>query len=261
MTDSGELELDEFRQMLTDRTKLVAVVHISNSLGTINPVKEIASIAHAAGVPVLVDGAQAAPHEPIDVQDIDADFYALSGHKMFGPTGIGVLYGRAALLDSMPPYEGGGEMIRTVTFEKTAYAPLPAKFEAVTPHIAGAIGLGAAVDYIRGLSWEWIQSHEQALLGYATEAMLGIPGVRIVGTAKHKASVLSFVIDGVHAHDIGTILDMDGIAIRAGHHCTQPVMDRLGLPATARASLAFYNTREEVEALVKGIQKVCEVFG
>jgi cysteine desulfurase/selenocysteine lyase len=261
MTDSGELELDEFRQMLTDRTKLVAVVHISNSLGTINPVKEIASIAHAAGVPVLVDGAQAAPHEPIDVQDIDADFYALSGHKMFGPTGIGVLYGRAALLDSMPPYEGGGEMIRTVTFEKTAYAPLPAKFEAGTPHIAGAIGLGAAVDYIRGLSWEWIQSHEQALLEYATEAMLRIPGVRIVGTAKHKASVLSFVIDGVHAHDIGTILDMDGIAIRAGHHCTQPVMDRLGLPATARASLAFYNTREEVEALVKGIQKVCEVFG
>jgi cysteine desulfurase/selenocysteine lyase len=260
MTDSGELEIDAFRGMLTDRTKLVAVVHISNSLGTINPVKQIAAIAHQVGVPVLVDGAQAAPHGPIDVRDIDADFYAFSGHKMFGPTGIGVLYGKAALLESMPPYEGGGEMIRTVTFEKTTYAPLPAKFEAGTPHIAGAIGLGAAVDYIRGLSWEWIQSHERALLEYATKAMLDIPGVRIVGTAKQKASVLSFVIDGVHAHDVGTILDMEGIAIRTGHHCTQPVMDRLGLPATARASLAFYNTQEEVEALVKGIQKVSQVF-
>ena len=260
MTDSGELVIDEFRRMLTERTKLVGVVHISNSLGTINPVKEMAAIAHDAGVPVLVDGAQAAPHGPIDVRDIDADFYALSGHKMFGPTGIGVLYGKAALLESMPPYEGGGEMIRTVTFEKTTYAPLPAKFEAGTPHIAGAIGLGAAVDYIRSLSWEWIQSHEQALLEYATDAMLEIPGVRVVGTAANKASVVSFVIDGVHAHDIGTILDMEGIAIRAGHHCTQPVMDRLGLSATARASLAFYNTREEVEALVKGIQKVSEVF-
>jgi cysteine desulfurase/selenocysteine lyase len=260
MTDSGELEIDEFRRLLTERTKLVGIVHISNSLGTINPVKDIAAIAHDGGVPVLVDGAQAAPHGPIDVRDLDADFYAFSGHKMFGPTGIGVLYGKAALLDSMPPYQGGGEMIRTVTFEKTTYAPLPAKFEAGTPHIAGAIGLGAAVDYIRGLSWEWIESHEQALLEYATNAMLDIPGVRIVGTAKQKASVLSFVIDGVHAHDIGTILDMEGIAIRTGHHCTQPVMDRLGLPATARASLAFYNTQEEVEALVKGIRKVSEVF-
>jgi cysteine desulfurase/selenocysteine lyase len=260
MTDTGELEIDQFCKMLTERTKLVGVVHISNSLGTINPVKEIVAIAHDSGVPVLVDGAQAAPHGPIDVRDIDADFYALSGHKMFGPTGIGVLYGKAALLDSLPPYQGGGEMIRTVTFEKTTYAPLPAKFEAGTPHIAGAIGLGAAVDYIRNLSWEWIQSHEQTLLKYATDAMSAIPGVRIVGTAEQKASVLSFVIDGVHAHDIGTILDMDGIAIRTGHHCTQPVMDRLGLPATARASLAFYNTQEEVEALVRGIQKVSEVF-
>ncbi|MGD8726019.1 MAG: cysteine desulfurase [Gemmatimonadales bacterium] len=260
MTDSGELEMDAFRRMLTDRTKLVGVVHISNALGTINPVKEIAAIAHDAGVPILIDGAQAAPHGPIDVQEIDADFYALSGHKMFGPTGIGVLYGKAALLDSLPPYEGGGEMIRSVTFEKTTYAPLPAKFEAGTPHIAGAIGLGAAVDYIRSLSWEWIQSHEQALLEHATKELQAIPGVRIVGAAERKAGVLSFVMEGVHAHDIGTILDMEGIAIRTGHHCTQPLMKRLGLPATARASLAFYNTQEEVEGLIQGIRRVSEVF-
>jgi cysteine desulfurase/selenocysteine lyase len=261
MTDAGELEIDALDRLLTERTKLVAVVHISNSLGTINPIKHIVARAHAAGVPVLVDGAQAAPHTPIDVRDLDADFYAISGHKMFGPTGIGVLYGKAALLDAMPPYQGGGEMIRSVRFEKTTYAPLPAKFEAGTPHIAGAIGLGAAVDYLRHLSWDWIQDHEHDLLGYATESLAAVGGVRIVGTAKHKASVVSFVMEGVHAHDIGTILDQEGIAIRTGHHCTQPVMERLGVPATARASLAFYNTRDEVDALVRGVLKVREVFG
>ncbi len=261
MSDAGELDLDAYARLLTDRTKLVAVVHVSNSLGTINPVKKIAGLAHDAGASVLVDGAQAAPHQPIDVQEIDADFYALSGHKMFGPTGIGVLYGKAAYLDAMPPYQGGGEMIRSVTFEKTTYAPLPAKFEAGTPHIAGAIGLGAAVDYLRGLSWEWIQAHEHELLERATAAVGGVSGVRITGTAAHKASVVSFVIDGVHAHDVGTILDQEGIAIRTGHHCTQPVMDRLGVPATARASFAFYNTIDEVDALAQGVHKVCEVFG
>ena len=261
MTDSGELELDAFRHLLTDRTKLVAVVHVSNALGTINPVKEITALAHEKGVPVLVDGAQAAPHGPIDVQDLDADFYALSGHKMLGPTGIGVLYGKSALLDAMPPYQGGGDMIRSVAFEKTTYAPLPAKFEAGTPHIAGALGLGTAVDYLRGLSWEWIQSHEHDLLVHATETLQEIPGLRIVGTAARKASVVSFVIDGVHAHDIGTILDQEGIAIRTGHHCTQPIMQRLGLSATARASFALYNTHEEVEALAEGVRKVQEVFG
>jgi cysteine desulfurase/selenocysteine lyase len=261
MSDAGELDLDALRHMLGDRTRLVAVVHVSNSLGTINPVPEIVRMAHDAGVPVLVDGAQAAPHMPIDVQELDADFYALSGHKMFGPTGIGVLYGKAKLLDAMPPYQGGGEMIRSVTFEKTTYAPLPAKFEAGTPHIAGAIGLGAAVDYLRGLSWEWIQHHEHDLLEYATEQLRFIPGLRIVGTAARKAAVISFVLEGVHAHDIGTILDQSGIAIRTGHHCTQPVMDRLGIPATARASFAFYNTREEVDALVRGVQEVRAVFG
>ncbi len=260
MSDAGELDLDAYRALLTDRTKLVAVVHISNSLGTVNPVSELASIAHEHDVPILVDGAQAAPHMPIDVQALGADFYALSGHKMFGPTGIGVLYGRAKLLESLPPYQGGGEMIRSVSFEKTTYAPLPAKFEAGTPHIAGAIGLGAAVDYIRGLSWDWIQQHEHDLLEYATGALEQIPGVRIVGTARDKAAVLSFVMDGVHAHDIGTILDQEGIAIRTGHHCTQPVMTRLGLPATARASFAFYNTRAEVDALVTGVERVREVF-
>jgi cysteine desulfurase/selenocysteine lyase len=260
MSDAGELDVDAYRALLTDRTKLVAVVHISNSLGTINPVKELTEIAHERGVPVLVDGAQAAPHMPIDVQALDVDFYALSGHKMFGPTGIGVLYGRTKLLESLPPYQGGGEMIRTVSFEKTTYAPLPAKFEAGTPHIAGAIGLSAAVDYIRGLSWDWIQQHEHDLLAYATNALEQVAGVRIVGTARDKAAVVSFVMDGVHAHDIGTILDQEGIAIRTGHHCTQPVMDRLGLPATARASFAFYNTRDEVDALVAGVERVREVF-
>jgi cysteine desulfurase / selenocysteine lyase len=261
MSDAGELDLEAYASLLNDRTRLVAVTHVSNSLGTINPVKEMARLAHDAGVPVLVDGAQAAPHGVIDVQDLGADFYAISGHKMFGPTGIGVLYGRADLLDALPPYQGGGEMIRSVTFEKTVYAPLPAKFEAGTPHIAGAIGLGAAVDYIRHLSWEWIHEHEHGLLEYATSALTAVKGLRIVGTAREKAAVISFVMDGIHAHDVGTILDQEGIAIRTGHHCTQPVMDRLGVPATARASFACYNTREEVDALVRGVEKVREVFG
>jgi cysteine desulfurase/selenocysteine lyase len=261
MNDEGVLELDKVEALLSGRTRLVGVVHVSNSLGTINPVREIIRMAHAAGVPVLVDGAQAAPHLPIDVRALDCDFYAISGHKMFGPTGIGALYGKAALLDAMPPYQGGGEMIRTVRFEQTTYAPLPAKFEAGTPHIAGAIGMGVAVDYLRGLSWEWVHRHETDLLQYATAQLEALPGVRIVGTAPVKAAVVSFVMDGVHAHDVGTILDQEGIAVRTGHHCTQPVMERLGVPATARASLACYNTREEVDALVRGIEKVREVFG
>jgi cysteine desulfurase/selenocysteine lyase len=261
MSDAGELDLARYAELLTERTKLVAVVHVSNSLGTINPVKDITRLAHEAGVPVLVDGAQTAPHMPIDVQDLGADFYALSGHKMFGPTGIGALYGRADLLDALPPYQGGGEMINSVTFEQTTYAPLPAKFEAGTPHIAGVVGLDAAIDYVRNLSWEWIQQHEHDLLVYATEALETVPGIRIVGTAREKAAVISFVMDGVHAHDIGTILDQEGIAIRTGHHCTQPVMKRLGIAATARASFAFYNTRDEVDQLVRGVEKVREVFG
>jgi cysteine desulfurase/selenocysteine lyase len=261
MSDQGELDLDAYRQLFTERTKFVALVHVSNSLGTINPAKEMVKIAHDAEVPILLDGAQAAPHVPIDVQDLDCDFYAVSAHKMFGPTGIGALYGKEALLDDMPPYQGGGEMIRSVRFEGTTYAPLPAKFEAGTPHIAGAVGMGAAVEYLRALPWEWIHEHEAGLLDYATECLESVPGVRIVGTAACKASVMSFVLEGVHAHDIGTILDQEGIAIRTGHHCTQPVMERLGVPATARASFAFYNTRAEVDALVSGLGKVKEVFG
>lgn len=260
MTDAGELVLEEYERLFSENTKLVALVHVSNSLGTINPVKQMVETAHANGVPVMVDGAQGAPHLPIDVRDLECDFYALSGHKMFGPTGIGALYGKAALLDAMPPYQGGGEMIRSVRFEKTTYAQAPAKFEAGTPHIAGAIGLGAAVDYLHNLPWDWIQAHECDLLTYATESLASIRGVRLIGTAREKASVVSFVLEGVHAHDIGTILDQEGIAVRTGHHCTQPVMERLGIPATARASFAFYNTREEVDALVEGVLKVREVF-
>ena len=261
MSDAGVLDLDAFASLLGSRTKLVTVVHVSNSLGTINPIREIVRVAHAANVPVLVDGAQAASHMPIDVRELGCDFYALSGHKMFGPTGIGVLYGRADYLEEMPPYQGGGEMIRSVRFEKTTYAPIPAKFEAGTPHIAGAIGLGVAVDYLRSLSWDWIHAHETDVLHYAMERLRSVPGVRLIGTAPDKAGVVSFVMDGVHAHDVGTILDQEGIAIRAGHHCTQPVMDRLGVPATARASFAFYNTRDDVDALVRGVEKVREVFG
>ena len=261
MNDHGELLVDEYEQLFSDRTKLVAVTHLSNALGTINPVGEIIQIAHRRGVPVMVDGAQAVPHLRVDVREIDCDFYAFSGHKLYGPTGVGVLYGKASLLDAMPPYQGGGDMISSVTFEKTLYNVLPYKFEAGTPNIAGAIGLGAAIDYLSKVRLDLVAAHERELLAYATEAVSAIKGVRIIGTAREKAAVLSFVLDGVHAHDVGTILDQDGIAIRAGHHCAMPVMERFGVPATARASLALYNQREEVDALVGAIEKVKRVFG
>ena len=261
MNDHGELLVDEYERLFSDQTKLVAVTHLSNALGTINPVGEIIQIAHRRGVPVLVDGAQAAPHLRVDVREIDCDFYAFSGHKLYGPTGVGVLYGKASLLDAMPPYQGGGDMISSVTFEKTLYNVLPYKFEAGTPNIAGAIGLGAAIDYLSKVRLDLVAAHERELLAYATEAVSAIKGVRIIGTAREKAAVLSFVLDGVHAHDVGTILDQDGIAIRAGHHCAMPVMERFGVPATARASLGLYNTREEVDALVGAIEKVKRVFG
>ena len=261
MNDDGELLVDEYERLLSGRTKLVAVTHMSNALGTINPVGEIIQIAHRRGVPVLVDGAQAAPHLPVDVRELDCDFYAFSGHKLYGPTGVGVLYGKADLLDAMPPYQGGGDMISSVTFEKTLYNVLPYKFEAGTPNIAGAIGLGAAIDYVSKIRLDLVAAHERELLAHATEAVSAIKGVRIIGTAREKAAILSFVLDGVHAHDVGTILDQEGIAIRAGHHCAMPVMERFGVPATARASLALYNTREEVDALVGAIEKVKRVFG
>jgi len=260
INDDGEMLLDEYVTLLTPRTRLVSVAHVSNALGTINPVREIIRLARRQGVPVLVDGAQAVPHLKVDVRDLDCDFYAFSGHKVFGPTGIGVLYGQARLLEGMPPYQGGGDMIKSVTFEKTVYNDLPYKFEAGTPHIGGVIGLGAAADYLEGVGLDRVAAYEHELLGYATEALSAIPGVRMIGTAKEKASVLSFVVDGVHAHDIGTVLDHEGIAIRAGHHCAMPVMQRFGVPATARASLAFYNTREEIDAFVRGIHKVIEMF-
>jgi cysteine desulfurase/selenocysteine lyase len=260
MNDDGELLIDEYERLLSDRTKLVAVTHLSNALGTINPIKQIIQIAHRHGVPVLVDGAQAVPHLKVDVRDLDCDFYAFSGHKLYGPTGVGVLYGKASLLDAMPPYQGGGDMIRSVTFEKTLYNVLPYKFEAGTPNIAGGIGLGAAIDYLSQVGLDLVAAYERELLDYATDAVSTITGVRIIGTAKEKAGVLSFVLDGVHAHDIGTILDQEGIAIRTGHHCAMPVMQRFGVPATARASLAFYNTREEVDALVGAINNVKRKF-
>ena len=260
INDEGELLLDEFEKLLGPRTMLVAVTHLSNALGTINPVGEIVALAHRQGTPVLIDGAQAAPHLSINVQDLDCDFYVFSGHKMFGPTGIGVLYGKYDLLEGLPPYEGGGEMIRSVTFEKTTYNDLPYRFEAGTPNIAGTIGLGAAIDYVSQVGLEAIAAYEQDLLAYATQAVAAVPGVRLIGTAKEKAAVLSFVVEGVHAHDVGTILDHEGIAIRTGHHCAQPVMQRFGVPATARASLAFYNTREEIDALATGLSRVVEVF-
>jgi cysteine desulfurase / selenocysteine lyase len=259
VNDQGELILEEYEKMLGPRTKFVSVVHISNSLGTVNPVKRIIEAAHAYGVPVLIDGAQAVAHRKIDVQALDADFYAFSGHKLFGPTGIGVLYGKRALLDAMPPYQGGGDMIASVTFEKTTWNKLPYKFEAGTPNIAGAIGLGAAVDYLSALNYSYTK-HEQDLLSYATDRLQEMPGVRLIGTAREKAAVVSFVLDDIHPHDVGTILDRQGIAIRAGHHCTQPVMQRFGVPATARASFALYNTREEVDRLIEGLHKVQEVF-
>jgi cysteine desulfurase/selenocysteine lyase len=260
MNDAGELRLDEYEPLLTPRTKLVSVVHVSNSLGTITPVREIIAMAHAREIPVMLDGAQAVPHLAVDVRALDCDFYAFSGHKMFGPTGVGVLYGKRALLEAMPPYQGGGDMISSVTFEKSEYNVIPHKFEAGTPNITGAVGLGTAIDYLAGLDRAAMETHEQGLLAYGTERLSEAPGVRIVGTAAEKASVLSFVMEGVHPHDIGTILDQEGVAIRTGHHCTQPVMHRLGVPATARASFAFYNTREEIDTLVAALGKVREIF-
>jgi len=256
----GELLMDEFRELITERTRLVSVAHVSNALGTINPIREIVEEAHRRGVPVLVDGAQAVPHVKVDVRELGCDFYAFSGHKLFGPTGVGVLYGRAKLLEAMPPYQGGGDMISLVTFEKTHYNVLPYKFEAGTPHIAGGIGLGAAVDYIRGIGLEAIEAYESRLLAYATEALGTVPALRMVGTARRKAGVLSFVVGQIHAHDIGTILDQEGVAIRTGHHCAMPVMQRFGVPATARASLAFYNTQEEIDILVASLHKAIEIF-
>jgi cysteine desulfurase / selenocysteine lyase len=261
INEHGELLLEEFEKLLGPKTKLVAVGHLSNALGTINPIKQIVRMAHGRNVPVLVDGAQAAPRLPVDVQDLDCDFYAVSGHKMYGPTGIGFMYGKAALLEAMPPYQGGGDMIASVTFDKTVYNRLPYKFEAGTPNIADTIALGAAIEYLNQLGLENIEKHEAELLEYATEQVQRIPGVSIVGTAREKAGVLSFVIEDIHPHDIGTILDSEGIAVRTGHHCAQPVMQRYQIPATARASFGLYNTREEVDALVRGIRKVKEVMG
>ena len=260
MNDAGELLLDEYDALLNERTKFVAVTHVSNALGTINPIKEIIERAHKYGVPVLIDGAQSAPHMPIDVQDLDCDFFAFSGHKVYAPTGSGIIYGKAELLDRMNPFQGGGDMIKSVTFEKTTYADLPNKFEAGTPAIASQIGLGAAIDYLNTIGREQAAAHEHELLRYATERITAIEGVRIIGTAREKASVLSFVIDQIHPHDIGTILDQEGIAVRAGHHCAQPVMQRFNIPATARASFAFYNTKEEVDVLARMIEKVIEIF-
>jgi len=260
INDDGELMLEEFEKLITERTKFVSVAHVSNALGTINPVRAVVEIAHRRNVPVMIDGAQAAPHTRIDVQELDCDFYAFSGHKVYGPTGIGVLYGKAQLLDAMPPYQGGGDMIAAVTFDKTTYNALPYKFEAGTPNIAATIGLGAAIDYVNQIGLERIAEFEHELLAYGTDLLSRIPGLRLIGTAKEKASVLSFVLEGVHPHDVGTILDREGIAIRTGHHCAMPLMERFGIPATARASLAFYNTREELDVLVAGIHKVREVF-
>ena len=258
--DSGELMMDEYQKMLSPRTKLVSITHVSNALGTILPARQIVDMAHSYGTPVLLDGAQAVPHMAVDMQELDCDFYVFSGHKLFGPTGIGILYGKESYLESMPPFLGGGDMIKSVTFERTIYNDLPYKFEGGTPDISGAIGLGAAIDYVNGLGFDKITAHENELLRYGTEALESIAGVQIVGTAAHKAGILSFVMDSAHPHDIGTILDEQGIAIRTGHHCAQPVMHRFQIPATARASLAFYNTKEDIDALVKGIDRVIEVF-
>jgi len=260
MNDRGELIIDEYENMLNERTKMVAVSHVSNSLGTVNPIKEMTAMAHKFGVPVCVDAAQSVPHFPVDVQDLDCDFFVFSGHKMFAPTGSGVMYGRREWLDKMPPYQTGGGMIRTVSFGGTTFAPIPDKFEAGTPAIAAGIGLGAAIDYINSIDFEAATAYEHELLEYATQRLADIPGVKIIGTAAEKASVLSFTIENIHPHDIGTILDQSGIAIRAGHHCAQPVMEFFDVPATARASFAFYNTREEVDKLVDAVQKVIEVF-
>lgn len=261
MNERGELLLDQFKGMLNDRTKIVAVVHVSNSLGTINPVKEIIDIAHERGIPVLLDGAQALAHERVDVQELDVDFYTISGHKVFAPTGIGALYVKSSHLQAMPPYHGGGEMIRSVTFEKTTYAEPPAKFEAGTPNIGGAIALGAALKYVESLGLDRIAAREGELLRYGTEQLSKVEGLRLIGTAEKKASILSFTLDYAHPHDVGTILDGEGVAVRTGHHCTQPVMQFFGVPATTRASLTFYNTKEDIDALVDAIGKVKEIFG
>ena len=260
INDRGELLLEEYEKLLGPRTRMVAVGHVSNALGTVNPVRQIVEMAHKAGALTLIDGAQAVPHMKVDVQALDADFYAFSGHKLFGPTGIGMLYGKSKLLNAMPPYQGGGDMIRTVTFEKTTYNDLPYKFEAGTPNIAGGIGLGAAIDYVNRIGIDAIAAYEHELLVYGTEALSRIPGLRLIGTAREKAAVLSFVIEGIHPHDIGTVLDRMGIAVRTGHHCAQPVMDRFQVPATTRASLAFYNTTAEIDALAAGLRKVKEMF-
>ncbi len=260
INDAGELILEEFEKLLNNKTRIVAVGHISNALGTINPIKTIIDKAHAVGAKVLVDGAQAVPHTRVDVKALDCDFYAFSGHKLFGPTGIGVLYGKEALLDAMPPYQGGGDMIQMVTMEKSTYNVLPYKFEAGTPHIAGVIGLGAAIDYVNELGLEAAAQYEIELLDYANEQATQVAGLNLVGTAKNKTSILSFTLDGIHPHDIGTILDGEGVAIRAGHHCAMPVMERFNVPATARASFAFYNTRQEVDALIQAIDKCQKVF-
>ena len=260
MSDSGELLLEELESLIGPKTKLVAVTHVSNVLGTINPIRRIVEMAHARGARVLVDGAQAAPHRKIDVQALGCDFYAISGHKMYGPTGIGVLYGKSELLEEMPPYQGGGDMILSVSFEKTVYNKPPNKFEAGTPNIGGAVGLAAAVDFLEGLDHDALSAHEHDLLAYGTRVLLEVPGLRLVGTASEKASVLSFLLDDIHPHDMGTILDREGVAIRTGHHCAQPLMKRLGVAATARASLACYSTRKDIDALVVGLEKVREVF-
>jgi len=258
--ERGVLDLEALERLLTERTRLVAIAHVSNALGTVNPVREIIRMAHARGIPVLVDGAQAIQHLEVNVAELDCDFYCFSGHKMYGPTGIGILYGKAELLEAMPPYQGGGDMIERVTFERTTFNRLPYKFEAGTPHIAGAIGLGAAVAYLNGLGRAAVAHYEDELLRYATERLQEVPGLRLIGMAPHKVSVLSFVIDGVHPYDAGTLLDQMGIAVRTGHHCAQPLMDRLGLPGTIRASLALYNTREEIDALVEALHRVVRML-
>jgi cysteine desulfurase/selenocysteine lyase len=260
INDRGELLVDEMERLLTPRTRLLAMAHVSNALGTINPVRQIIEMAHRRGVPVLLDGAQAAPHLPIDVGALGCDFYVFSGHKMFGPMGIGILYGKEALLEEMPPYQGGGDMILSVTFEKTQYNTLPYKFEAGTPNVEAAIGLGSAIDYLRQWDPEQLLAHERSLLSYGTEALQAIPGLRLIGTAKDKVGVLSFVLDDVHPHDIGTVLDGEGIAVRTGHHCAQPLLRRLGVDATVRASLALYNTRQDLDALISGLHKVKDLF-
>ena len=260
INDRGELVVEEFEKLLNPRTKVVSVAHVSNVLGTINPARGMIEAAHHRNIPVLLDGAQAAPHRGVDVRELDCDFYTLSGHKMFGPTGIGVLYGKAKLLEAMPPYQGGGDMISSVTFQKTLYNTLPYKFEAGTPNIDGTIGLGAAIDYLNSIGLENVAAYEHELLEYGAEALSSISGVRLIGTAREKAAVISFVVGDIHAHDVGTVLDQEGIAVRTGHHCAQPLMDRFGVPATVRASLAFYNTKEEIDALVAGLEKVKQVF-